>query len=221
MIGFQPAKHVTDILSEALSGIKLWFLRRRLEALLTSPKSSAIAPQINDAGIIVYTGHCSASIDLLSEKALEEARNGSTVVFYAEKTSRENIVHSLLLLLFSELDISLEGNSVENTFFDAIPRLKSKLSGLDLRIGETQLDGDASRSLSHLQDELQNIIKDPRSKNVHCFITWIGSFDCVNDEMMMTENADCTYINEQLGAFTKKNDCKMIIGDFQGPSMLF
>lgn len=219
MIGFQPAKCVTDILSEALSERKFWFLRQRLEAFLTSPRSPAIAPQINDAGITVYTSHCSASIDLLSEKALEEARNGATVVFYAEKTARANIVYSLLLLLFNELDISFEGDSVEDAFFDAIPQLKSELSGLDLRIGETQLDGDASHSLSHLQDELQNIIKDPRSKNVHCFITWIGSFDCVNDEMMMTENADCAYINEQLGAFTKENDCKMIIGDFQGPSM--
>lgn len=218
MIGFQPAKCVTNILSEALSERKFWFLRQRLEAFLTSPRSPAIAPQINDAGITVYTGHCSASIDLLSEKALEEARNGATVVFYAEKTARENIVYSLLLL-FNELDISFEGDSVEDAFFDAIPQLKSELSGLDLRIGETQLDGDASHSLSHLQDELQNIIKDPRSKNVHCFITWIGSFDCVNDEMMMTENADCAYINEQLGAFTKENDCKMIIGAFQGPSM--
>lgn len=37
----------------------------------------------------------------------------------------------------------------------------------------------------------------------------------------MTENADFTYINDQLGAFAKNNDREMSIGDFQESSILF
>lgn len=214
--GFGYAKQISEILPAVLSEKNLTQLKGNLETFLARPEFPVIKSWINDEKTFVYISDCFTSTRLLSRKALEEARNGSTVVFYAENTLREDIVYPLLRIMLNEIDSFLGSNSIENSFFDAISQIKKELSNLDFRLGKTLLSCNVWSSLNKLMDDLLGIIKEPSSENVCCFISWIGDFDYTNGERTMIENAGFMYIVDQLTAFAKNNDCKMTIGGFQG-----
>lgn len=238
MSGFKFVKQASDILSKMMSEKELEPSRLDLERLLTPIQSPIIAPYICDERMTFYASDCFTTTDILLREALKEARTGSTVVFYAVQTSRESIICFLLHILLNETnsflktstsletDAFLGSKSIESTFFNAIPKLQKELSDLDFRIEETQLNSAFWPSIHHVRDELTNIIKEPIAKNTHCFISWIGDFDCrdsdcINkeaDELVMTENPDLANIIDHLATFAKNNDCKITIGGFQGPA---
>lgn len=214
--GFEYAKQISEILPEVLSEKNLELLRGNLETFLARPEFPVIKSWINDEKTFVYISDCFTSMRLLSRKALGEAQNGSTVVFYAENTLRKDIVYSLLRIMLNEIDVSLGSNSIKESFFDAIPQIKKEFSSLDFRLGKTLLSCNVWSSLNKLMDDLLSIIKEPSSENVCCFISWIGDLDYANDKITMIENAGFMYIIDQLTAFAKNNGCKMTIGGFQG-----
>lgn len=238
MSGFKFVKQASDILSKMMSEKELEPSRLDLERLLTPIQSPIIAPYICDERMTFYASDCFTTTDILLREALKEARTGSTVVFYAVQTSRESIICFLLHILlnetntFSKTSTSLEtgsfigSESIENVFFNAIPQILKELSDLDFRIGKTQLNSAFWPSTHHIQDELINIIREPIAKNTHCFISWIGDFDCRNsdhinkatDELLMIESANFVNIIDQLTAFAKDSGCKVTIGGFQGPA---
>lgn len=213
---FKRAKQISKILPEVLSEKNLEIPRPDLKAFFSRPELPVITSWIKEERAFVYICDCFTSTRLLSRRALEEARNGSTVVFYAEEIYEETVSFSLLRLLFNELNNPIDNDSAKKAFFDAIPQLKNELSSLDFRIGETRLSFDVWSSINELQDDLLGIINEPSSKNVCCFISWIGDFDYTNGKRTMIENAGFMYIVEQLTTFAKNNDCKMTIGGFQG-----
>lgn len=238
MSGFKFVKQASDIFSEMVSEKKLELSRLDLERLFTPIQPSAIAPYICDGRMTFYASDCFTTADLLLREALREARTGSIVVFYAVQTSRESIMCFLLHILLNETNSFLKTNtsletdaflgskSIESAFFNAIPKLQKELSDLDFRIGETQLNSAFWPSMHHVQDELTNITKEPIAKNTHCFISWIGDFDCKNsdhinketDELLMTESANLVNIIDLLTTFAKDSGCKVTIGGFQGPA---
>lgn len=238
MSGFKFVKQASDILSKMMSEKELEPSRLDLERLLTPIQSPIIAPYICDERMTFYASDCFTTTDLLLREALREARTGSTVVFYAVQTSIESIICFLLHILLNEANSFLKTNasletdaflgskSIESAFFNAIPKLQKELSDLDFRIGKTQLNSAFWPSMYHIQDELTNIIREPIAKNTHCFISWIGDFDCKNsdhinketDELLMTESANLVNIIDQLTAFAKDSGCKVTIGGFQGPA---
>ncbi len=238
MSGFKFVKQASDIFSEMISEKKLEPSRLDLERLFTPTQSPTITPYIRDERMTFYASDCFTTTDILLREALKEARTGSTVVFYAVQTSIGSIMCFLLHILLNEANsflktnISLEtdaflgSKSVESAFFNAIPKLQKELSDLDFRIGETQLNSAFWPSMHHVQNELTNIIKEPIVKNTHCFISWIGDFDCKNsdhinkatDELLMIEIANLVNIIDLLTAFAKNSGCKVTIGGFQGPA---
>lgn len=239
MSGFKFVKQASDILSKMMSEKELEPSRLDLERLFTPIQSPTIAPYICDERMTFYASDCFTTTDLLLREALREARTGSTVVFYAVQTSRESIICFLLHILLNEANSFLKTNtsletdaflgskSVENAFFNAIPKLQKELSDLDFRIGETQQNSAFWPSMHHIQDELTNIIREPIAKNTHCFISWIGNFDCrdsdhinkTTDELVMTESSNLVNIIDQLTAFAKDSSCKVTIGGFQGSTV--
>lgn len=216
MSGFKFVKQASDILSKMMSEKELEPSRLDLERFFTPIQSPAITPYICDERMTFYASECFTTTDILLREALRETRTGSIVVFYAVQTSRESIICFLLHILLNETNIflkmntSLETNdflgskSIENAFFNAIPKLQKELSDLDFRIGETQLNNAFWPSTHHVQDELASIIKEPIAKNTHCFISWIADFDCrdfdhINketDDLLMIENANLVSIIE-------------------------
>lgn len=213
---FKRAKQISKILPEVLSEKNLEIPRPELKAFFSKPELPVITSWTKDKRTFAYICDCFTSTRLLSRRALEDARNGSTVVFYAERIHEEIIIFSLLRLLFNELNNPIDNDSTEKAFFDAIPHLKSELSNLDFRIGKPWLFFDVWSSMNELQDDLLDIINEPISKNVCCFISWIGDFDYASDKITMIEKAGFMYIVDQLTTFAKNNDCKMTIGGFQG-----
>lgn len=238
MSGFKFVKQASDILSKMMSEKELEPSRLDLERLFTPIQPPTIAPYICDERMTFYASDCFTTTDILLREALKEARTGSTVVFYAVQTSRESIICFLLHILlnetntFSKTNTSLEtddflgSKSIENVFFNAIPQILKELSDLDFRIGETQLNSVFWPSIHHVQDELAGIVKEAIAKNTHCFISWIGDFDCRNsdhinkttDGLLMIESANLVNIIDQLTAFAKDSGCKVTIGGFQGPA---
>ncbi|MEE1421020.1 MAG: hypothetical protein UF218_04945 [Eggerthellaceae bacterium] len=238
MSGFKFVKQASDILSKMMPEKELEPSRLDLERLFIPIQSPTIAPYICDERMIFYTSDCFTTTDILLREALKEARTGSTVVLYAVQTSIESIICFLLHILLNEANSFLKTNtsletdaflgskSIESAFFNAIPKLQKELSDLDFRIGETQLNSAFWPSIHHVQDELAVITKESIAKNTHCFISWIGDFDCKNsdhinkttDELLMIESANLVNIIDQLTAFAKDSGRKITIGGFQGPA---